>query len=193
MARVVEQRGEGRAVRFAHLQHAHAAVHNPAVIQCHARRAGQGAAVDVEMRGPAAQAKGHGLKRVGRFGNARGCGVDEAIHEFGIGRHAQTRQGGGRAMRVATRDHHASFGDAGCLCHLCANPIRGGLGHADDVQGGNGDLRVAFGKHNGPHLERIEHRMRWIGVPMPLKHKARFGRDVSGCNAALNHDSLLFQ
>ena len=122
------------------------------------------------MRGSTSQAEGRGLKICGCFDYARGGGFDDAIHIFGVGCHAQTRQCGEGAVRVAARYHYAVSRDSTRACHLRSDSVSGGSGYADDVECGDGYLCVFFSKYNRPHFKRIEYGMRWVGVPMPLEH-----------------------
>ena len=126
-----------------------------AVVQGHARGSGERTAVDVEMSGSTSQSEGYGLEICGCFGNARGGGIDNAIHIFGVGGHAQTRQCGEGTVRVAARYHYVIPRDSTRACHLCSDSLGGGSGYADDVECGDGYLRVSVGKYNRSHFQRV--------------------------------------
>ena len=73
-------------------------------------------------------------------------------------------------MRVAARDHYVVPRDSTRACHLRSDSVSDDFGYADDVECGDGYLRVSVGEYNRPHFKRIEYGMRRVGVPMSLKH-----------------------
>ena len=190
VAGVVKQHRQRRPILGFHEKHAGAPVHDTAEIQCHAGGAGQWPAADIEMCRTAAHPEPDRPQIHRRPRDAfRGCDLDPFQPSFGR-LHAKRWKRGRRRVRVAARHHHVIAGDTACLLDPRADSIGRLPGHPDDVQGGDRRPHLRLFEHDRPDFEGVQHRMRGIRAPMPLKDGTRLGRDVRHRNTAF-HGFLL--
>ena len=89
-------------------------------------------------------------------------------------------------MGVAAGDENAIGRDGACVANATTYALSEIAGDADDIEGADSGAVGVVCEHDGASLQRMEHGVGGRSAQVPLRHEARFGREVDDGGACLH-------